>query len=917
MKKVLVILLILLIIPSVFAFSLFDFLKNLKIDITGYSLIPGCECSTSQGSGCPSYQHCVAGSCTSSGSDNGLCINNTLEGLSPGQYDVRVNYASPYYLCIIDHQQSCNNQINQQGSSHQISGASGPGSALTLCANQYLQGSTLGPMQGPFSGYYYSCATVPVTQNSYILIVSKIGTGTGTITSIPSGINCGSTCSHLYNSITTVILTASPLSGSTFAGWLGACSGTGTCSIAMNSNKVVSATFTQQQNQCEQSGGYCRDICLQNEEIDQVLSQYCPLEGGLGSGAATQQYCCTQLCQENWVCGPWSSVCVNNQQTRSCVDTNNCGTTNNKPPTTQSCSSSCTDNTINNQCSPNKPYYCSSGNLIPNCNSCGCPLNQNCINNVCINSLTNNTNSTPLNPSINLAPIWSNIPDLTFSLNQLSLQNILNLNNYVTDPESQPLTITFSNNQLVYESNIINCYISNNILNCNPPKNTGFLMIGLKASDSDKTSIKMFKLEILGSITSSSSSGVIGGLSDSSPIAEAGQDVVVYPNQEFILDGSSSYDKENNIPSLPSSYIWYEGQQKLGEGPYLKKSYESIDSHKITLQVTDSTGLSSTDSLNVYIVNKRQCKTTNTVYFPLDTNCDRKWPSNEGEIININSPIFACNLFEVCSDELDYVISDAIDCCDGTILQDSKKVNACNFANQYSSKNAEKCQSLYIIKSLGSDAIYMQDYFEGEMCCYGVSEICENPLNYFTARPIPNSRAMLDIKKIRCYNSPESNKVGEWLSDTKIELNNIALSDVPTHVSVNKLATGTCVDYSTALTTLLRKKGYKKDEVYTVEASTHSYNLVKFPSDNKYTIVDTTGNNDGLRLGAVPAGYEYCKEIRKCYNDLGESTCPRLKDINGCENVREPLSQQTKVIGEKVSSIVNYVYDKLAYEVKR
>lgn len=39
---------------------------------------------------------------------------------------------------------------------------------------------------------------------------------------------------------------------------------------------------------------------------------------------------------------------------------------------------------------------------------------------------------------------------------------------------------------------------------------------------------------------------------------------------------------------------------------------------------------------------------------------------------------------------------------------------------------------------------------------------------------------------------------------------------LPAHASLNYVKTGTCVDYSVAATTLLRKAGYYKNEVYTV-----------------------------------------------------------------------------------------------------
>ena len=76
------------------------------------------------------------------------------------------------------------------------------------------------------------------------LEVRKAGTGSGTVTSSPSGINCGGTCSRDFSNGTTVTLTATPAAGSVFAGWSGgACSGTGTCTTTIRSNVTVTATF--------------------------------------------------------------------------------------------------------------------------------------------------------------------------------------------------------------------------------------------------------------------------------------------------------------------------------------------------------------------------------------------------------------------------------------------------------------------------------------------------------------------------------------------------------------------------------------------------------------------------------------------------------------------------------------------------
>jgi len=87
-------------------------------------------------------------------------------------------------------------------------------------------------------------ATFNTTTTSYTLTVTKSGTGSGTVTSSPSGINCGSQCSASFTQGTSVTLTATASAGSTFAGWSGACSGTGTCFVTMDANKSVTATFS-------------------------------------------------------------------------------------------------------------------------------------------------------------------------------------------------------------------------------------------------------------------------------------------------------------------------------------------------------------------------------------------------------------------------------------------------------------------------------------------------------------------------------------------------------------------------------------------------------------------------------------------------------------------------------------------------
>jgi hypothetical protein len=78
----------------------------------------------------------------------------------------------------------------------------------------------------------------------FTLTVTKAGAGAGTVSSDPPGITaCSTMCSANFAPGTVVTLTATPQSGSTFAGWGGACSGAGSCSVDMNGNRSVTATF--------------------------------------------------------------------------------------------------------------------------------------------------------------------------------------------------------------------------------------------------------------------------------------------------------------------------------------------------------------------------------------------------------------------------------------------------------------------------------------------------------------------------------------------------------------------------------------------------------------------------------------------------------------------------------------------------
>ena len=99
-------------------------------------------------------------------------------------------------------------------------------------------------------GYiYWSPTSKRTTVRSYppasrTLTVTRLGSGSGIVTSGPAGISCPGDCSNSYSLGTIVVLAAQAWSGSRFAGWSGeGCSGTGTCAVTMNAARSVTATF--------------------------------------------------------------------------------------------------------------------------------------------------------------------------------------------------------------------------------------------------------------------------------------------------------------------------------------------------------------------------------------------------------------------------------------------------------------------------------------------------------------------------------------------------------------------------------------------------------------------------------------------------------------------------------------------------
>lgn len=72
--------------------------------------------------------------------------------------------------------------------------------------------------------------------------------GAGHVASVPPGIDCGGVCTASFAPGAMVWLVAHPGVGVTFLGWSGACTGTDACALTMDSDKAISAAFTESEN---------------------------------------------------------------------------------------------------------------------------------------------------------------------------------------------------------------------------------------------------------------------------------------------------------------------------------------------------------------------------------------------------------------------------------------------------------------------------------------------------------------------------------------------------------------------------------------------------------------------------------------------------------------------------------------------
>jgi uncharacterized repeat protein (TIGR01451 family) len=85
---------------------------------------------------------------------------------------------------------------------------------------------------------------LPIAQVFYRLTVIRTGTGSGTVTASPGGIDCGADCVEDYAAGSVITLAATPASGSVFSGWSGGgCSGKDFCVVILDAARQVEAAF--------------------------------------------------------------------------------------------------------------------------------------------------------------------------------------------------------------------------------------------------------------------------------------------------------------------------------------------------------------------------------------------------------------------------------------------------------------------------------------------------------------------------------------------------------------------------------------------------------------------------------------------------------------------------------------------------
>ena len=167
---------------------------------------------------------------------SGPPVVHTLSVARAGEGSGTITSASP----AIDCGAACSALV-ENGTQVTLSALADPGSVFEGWSGAGASCVGTGPCTVTITGDSVVVGTFRLIPKN--LSVSLGGTGTGTVTSSPAGIDCGSVCFAAFTHGSIVTLSAAPSAGSVFAGWTGACAGTDPCTLTMDADRAVSASF--------------------------------------------------------------------------------------------------------------------------------------------------------------------------------------------------------------------------------------------------------------------------------------------------------------------------------------------------------------------------------------------------------------------------------------------------------------------------------------------------------------------------------------------------------------------------------------------------------------------------------------------------------------------------------------------------
>jgi hypothetical protein len=229
--------------------------------------------------------------------------------------------------------------------------------------------------------------------------------------------------------------------------------------------------------------------------------------------------------------------------------------------------------------------------------------------------------------------------------------------------------------------------------------------------------------------------------------------------------------------------------------------------------------------------------------------------------INGAEPFSSCEKLEVCNTKLDKYI-------------DESENNCSNIINEI---NYKDCLIKYVINvGLGdmnkyvlangstlSAGKWMQGYWWNELNYNSFPNrlsSCESSGEHAYLNSRRDLFNKLDLSALGLLKHTSSS----WTSSQQTSQNSCLLSELKTLDNLDYLKTGICADYTVTFYSLARKIGFAKGEVYMSSAPKHIYNLIKSPTNNNFTIVDTTGNvarildYNKASLNILKSSYPYC-----------------------------------------------------------